>query len=189
MVYRKRNLEASILGLAAVAAASIGLASPSLAQQRAASRPSQGGFNALEIGKAGAWEIFTTGEGRSRSCFVRSKPTERLPKGLNRDPAYVYVTMRQGEAARQEFSVITGYGLKAGVEAILAVGAANFAGLGQNSNLWLKNPAEEGRFIAELRKASAFTVKGTSARGNETTDRYSLTGFGQALERAQKECS
>jgi hypothetical protein len=97
--------------------------------------------------------------------------------------------MRQGEANRQEFSVITGYGLKAGVEAVLAVGAANFAGLGQNSSLWLKNPAEEGRFIAELRKASAFTVKGTSARGNETTDRYSLTGFGQALERAQKECS
>ncbi|MGL5117093.1 MAG: invasion associated locus B family protein [Beijerinckiaceae bacterium] len=173
----------------AFAAAIAGLASPTAAQQRPAARNGQGNFNALEIGKAGAWEIFTTGEGRSRNCFVRSKPAERLPKGLNRDPAYVYVTMRQGDANRQEFSVITGYGIKPGAEAQLAVGAVSFAGLGQNSNLWLKNPAEEGRFIAELRKATAFTVKGTSARGNETTDRYSLTGFGQALERAQKECS
>ncbi len=163
-------------------------AAPASAQQRQAAR-GNGGGNALEIGKAGAWGIFTTGEGRAKSCFVMAQPAERLPKGLTRDPAHVFVTMRQGEAAKMEFSMLTGYPLKPGVDAQLTVGSVNFAGVGQNKTVWLKNPAEENRFIGEMRRGGTLQVKGTSVRGNDTTDRYPLTGFAQALERAQKECS
>jgi hypothetical protein len=158
------------------------------AQQRPAAR-NAGAGNAFEIGKAGAWGIFTSGEGRSKNCFIMAQPAERTPKGLTRDPAHIFISMRQGEAGKMEFSMITGYPLKAGTDAQLSLGATNFAGIGQNKTVWLKNPAEENRFIGELRKASTLSVKGTSLRGNDTTDRYTLTGFGQALERAQKECS
>ena len=163
-------------------------ASPAEAQQRQAARGSAGG-TAFEIGKAGAWGIFTSGEGRSKNCFVMAQPAERLPKGLTRDPAHVFVTMRQGEANKMEFSTLTGYPLKQGVDAQLSVGGAAFAGVSQNKTVWLKNPAEENRFIAELRKGGSLQIKGTSQRGNDTTDRYPLVGFAQALERAQKECS
>jgi invasion protein IalB len=155
------------------------------AQQRQGAR----GGNALEIARVGAWSVLTAGEGRSKTCFVMTQPAERLPRGLSRDPAHVYVSMRQGESTKQEFSVITGYPLKSGAEAQITVGAAAFSAVGQNSNIWLKNPAEEPRFIGELRRGGALTIKGTSQRGNDTTDRYPLTGFGAALERAQKECS
>jgi invasion protein IalB len=159
------------------------------AQQRQAARPGQAGGNAFEIARVGAWSVLTTGEGRSKTCFIMTQPAERLPKGLTRDPAHVYITMRQGEAAKQEFSVITGYPLKAGADAQISVGPVGFSAIGQNKNIWLKNPAEEPRFIGELRKGAALVIKGTSLRGNDTTDRYTLTGFGAALERAQKECS
>jgi invasion protein IalB len=164
------------------------VAAPALAQQRQASRGSQGG-NAFEVARVGSWSILTTGEGRSKTCFIMTQPSERLPKGLTRDPAHVYISMRQGEATKHEFSVITGYPLKQGAEAQIAVGNVNFAAVGQNKNVWLRNPAEEPRFIGELRRGSSLTIKGTSQRGNDTTDRYTLTGFGAALERAQKECS
>jgi invasion protein IalB len=163
-------------------------AQPLAAQQRQAARGAQGG-NAFEVARVGAWSILTTGEGRSKTCFIMTQPSERTPKGLTRDPAHVYISMRQGEATKHEFSVITGYPLKQGAEAQVAVGAVNFAAVGQNKNIWLRNPAEEPRFIGELRRGSSLTIKGTSQRGNETTDRYTLTGFGSALERAQKECS
>jgi hypothetical protein len=162
-------------------------ANDAAAQQRRPAARSAG--NAFEIGKAGAWGIFTSGEGRSKTCFIMSQPAERLPKGLSRDPANMFISMRQGEAAKQEFSMLTGYPLKPQSEAQISVGAASFSAVSQNTNIWLKNPAEEGRFIGELRKAPSMTVKGTSQKGNETTDRYPLTGFGQALERAQKECT
>ncbi|MGL4637346.1 MAG: invasion associated locus B family protein [Beijerinckiaceae bacterium] len=175
--------------LICVTALTMVLANPADAQQRQAARTSNSGGNAFEIGKAGAWGIFTAGEGRARTCFIMAQPAERLPKGLSRDPAHIYISMRQGEASKQEFAVITGYPVKQGADAQVAVGAVTFTGTGQNKNIWLKNPAEEGRFIGELRKGSSLTVKGTSQKGNDTTDRYLLTGFGQALERAQKECS
>jgi invasion protein IalB len=162
--------------------------STTIAQQRQAARTSQGG-NAFEVARVGSWSILTTGEGRSKTCFIMTQPSERLPKGLTRDPAHVYVSMRQGEATKYEFSVITGYPLKAGSDTQVAVGNVSFASIGQNKNIWLRNPAEEPRFIGELRKGSTLVIKGTSQRGNDTTDRYTLTGFGSALERAQKECS
>jgi Invasion associated locus B (IalB) protein len=155
-----------------------------LAQQR----PKAGG-NAFEIGKAGAWGIFTSGEGKSRNCFIMSAPADRAPKGLARDPATMFITLRQGEPNKPEFSMLTGYPLKQNTDALISIGGASFSAIGQAKSVWLKNAAEEGKLIGELRKGSGLTVKGTSQRGNETTDRYSLTGFGQALERAQKECS
>jgi invasion protein IalB len=160
------------------------------AQQRQAARA--GGNpagNSWELGKAGAWSILRTGEGRSKSCFIMTQPAERLPKGLTRDPAYMYVIMRQGEASKPEFQVLTGYPLKATSEAQISVGGQAFAASGSEKTLWLKNPAEEARFMGEMRRATTMTIKGTSVRGNDTTDRYSVTGFGQALERAQKECT
>ncbi len=156
------------------------------AQQRQAGRATG---NAFEIARVGAWSVLTTGEGRSKTCFIMTQPAERLPKGLSRDPAHIYVTMRQGEATKHEFSVIMGYPLKQGAEGQIAVGNVGFSAIGHNSSMWLKNPAEEPRFIGELRRGSSLTIKGTSQRGNDTTDRYTLTGFGAALERAQKECS
>jgi hypothetical protein len=175
-------------GTSLAIAAALLVAGTAMAQQRQQAPRGPAG-NALEVGKAGAWGIYSTGEGRAKTCFLQAQPAERLPRGLNRDPAYAFVSMRQGEAQRSEFAVITGYPLKGGAEAQATVGTLTFAMLGKDKSAWLRNPAEEARFVAELRKATSLTVKGTSARGNETTDRYSLTGFGQALERAQKECS
>jgi invasion protein IalB len=39
-----------------------------------------------------------------------------------------------------------------------------------------------------MSKGGTLTVTATSARGNKTTDRYSLNGFGQALEQARRDC-
>jgi invasion protein IalB len=58
----------------------------------------------------------------------------------------------------------------------------------QNDNAWLKNPAEEPRMIETMRKGSEVVVKGVSSRGTKTTDRYSLKGLGQALDRVGQEC-
>jgi invasion protein IalB len=180
-------IKASVIGFAA---ASVLLVGPVLAQQRSpAARPSGNASGVYEIGKAGAWSILRAGEGRAKQCIVAAQPAERTPRGLQRDPARVYIVMRQGEANKPEFSVITGYPVKQGADVAIAVGGANFPAVGQSSNVWLKNPAEEQRLIGELRKASTMSITGTSQRGNETIDRYPLTGFGQALERAQKECS
>ena len=58
----------------------------------------------------------------------------------------------------------------------------------QNDGAWIKNAAEEARMIEAMRKGADLTVKGTSGRGTQSTDQYSLKGLAQALDRAEQEC-
>ena len=40
-----------------------------------------------------------------------------------------------------------------------------------------------------MKRANDLVVKGASAKGNATSDRYSLKGFGDALDRVQKDAA
>ena len=68
------------------------------------------------------------------------------------------------------------------------MGSTNFALVTKGQNAWIKNQAEEPQAIATMSKGQTMVVSATSARGNKTSDRYSLAGFAQALDRAKKEC-
>ena len=58
----------------------------------------------------------------------------------------------------------------------------------QNDGAWIKNVAEEARLIDAMRKGADLTVKGTSTRGTQSTDTYSLKGLAQAMDRVAQEC-
>jgi invasion protein IalB len=60
--------------------------------------------------------------------------------------------------------------------------------LPKGGNLWVKNAAKESALITEMRKGAKLVIKAASLRGHQSIDTYSLTGFGQALDRLQKEC-
>jgi hypothetical protein len=143
---------------------------------------------AQALGTFGEWGAYLGGSGASKVCFVLSQPKERLPKGLNRDPAYIFISFRPSQGIKNEIAFNMGYDLKPATEANATIGANNFGLIAKDKNAFLKNAAEEGQFVDTARRASSLTVKGKSLRGNETTDRYALSGFGQALERAVKEC-
>jgi invasion protein IalB len=42
--------------------------------------------------------------------------------------------------------------------------------------------------IDAMRKGTDLTIKGASGRAMQSTDRYSLKGLAQALDRAEQEC-
>jgi len=58
----------------------------------------------------------------------------------------------------------------------------------QNDGAWVKNPAEEARMVDAMRKGSDLVVSGESGKGTKSTDRYTLRGLGQALDRVAQEC-
>jgi hypothetical protein len=170
--------------LAAVAALAFSVA-PELAQAQAGvSQPAL-------LGQFGDWGAYSGNSNGRKVCFALAKPVsgETTPPNRPRDPAYMFISSRPGENVRNEVSVIIGYGFKPNVEAILEVGSAKFAMYTQNDGAWVKNAAEEPRVIDAMRKASDAVVRGTSGRGTQSIDRYSLKGLGQALDRAGQECS
>jgi invasion protein IalB len=140
------------------------------------------------VGQFGDWGVYVNEAQKNKVCFALSQPRERLPTTLQRGPGYIFISTRPGENVRNEFSVLVGYPLQEETDPTVQIGDQTFALYARQSGAWIRNVAEESRLIDAMRKGASLEMKSTSARGNATTDRYSLTGVSQALDRVAQEC-
>ena len=149
-----------------------------------------GGAEPTLIGQFGTWGAYAAAPNGKKVCFALAKPSSSKtnPPNRPRDPAYAFVSTRPAEKVNNEVSVMIGYALKPGSESTVEVGGASFAMYTQGDGLWIKNAAEEERMVEAMRKSADFVVKGTSAKGTETTDTFSLKGLAQALDKIAQDC-
>jgi len=142
------------------------------------------------IGQYGTWGAYTATPNGKKVCFALAKPSSSKtnPPNRPRDPSYAFISTRPAEKVTNEVSIMIGYGVKPGSEGSVEVGGARFAMYSQGDGLWIKNAAEEDRLVDALRKGADAVVKGTSARGTETTDVFPLKGLSQALDKLAQEC-
>jgi hypothetical protein len=164
----------------------------------------------------GDWNVFVGEVGKGRICYTLAQPKSREPASLTRDAGYAFISDRPSEGVRNEISFIMGFDVSGGDTAesktdakpgeksasksdaktktaaaaapVALVDQASFEMLPKGGNLWVKNAAKESALIAEMRKGAKLVIKAASLRGHQSIDSYSLTGFGQAMERLQKEC-
>jgi invasion protein IalB len=165
----------------ALLAAAMMIATPVAAQ-------APGGGSPSLVGQFGDWGVYVNDSQKNKVCFALSQPRERLPANLNRDPGYIFISTRPADNVRNEFSVLVGFPLKEDVDPAVQVGTDTFALYARQSGAWIRNVAEEARLIESMRKGRDLEMKSTSARGNANTDRYSLSGISQALDRVAQEC-
>jgi hypothetical protein len=149
-----------------------------------------GGAEPSLIGQYGTWGAYTAMPNGRKVCFALAKPSSSKtnPPNRPRDPAYAFVSTRPAEKVVNEVSIMIGYALKPGSESSLEVGGSAYAMYTQGDGLWIKNAAEEEQMVSAMRKSAEVTVKGTSAKGTETTDVFSLKGLAQALDRLAQDC-
>jgi hypothetical protein len=169
--------------------AAAGAAKPAAPAQKpaAAAAPGPiGGGAAVET--VGDWTVYTAQRGRSKICYALTEPKARLPRSLDRDKAYLFVTVSPSENVRNEIALVMGFSTSETAPAQANVGTTQYLLVTKDKNAWLKNPAEENKAIATMAKGQSLVVNVQSRRGNKLTDRYSLNGFGPALDRARKEC-
>jgi hypothetical protein len=186
----------------------LAIAAPAFAQQDAAAAPgtkkvaqagrkpapkpapanAPGGGQATLVATFSDWSAYTAQTGKAKICYALAQPKNRLPANLKDTPAYLFVSFRPAENVKNEVAAVLGFPTKDGGPSELAIAQTKYDLVTKGANAWVKNPAEEPQAIATMSKGSALTVSATSARGNKTTDRYSLAGFAQALDRARKEC-
>jgi hypothetical protein len=152
--------------------------------------PAGGDSQPTLLGKYGEWGAYTAAPGGAKTCFVIAAPTtsQTNPPNRPRDPAHFFISTRPSEKVKDEVSVIMGYTLKPSSDVTVAVSPASFTLYSQNDGAWIKNAADEARLVDALRKGSDAVVKGTSAKGTQTTDTFPLKGLAQALDRVGQEC-
>jgi hypothetical protein len=152
--------------------------------------PAPGGAQPTLLGQYGDWGAYLANAGGRTICYALAKPTSQAtqPSNRPRDPAYVFIATRPAENVRNEVSVVIGYPFKAGYEASVDIGSNKYAMYTQGDGAWVKNPAEEARMVDSMRKGGDLVVTGESGKGTKSTDRYTLKGLSQALDRVTAEC-
>ena len=155
-----------------------------------AAAPTIGGAQPSLLGQYGDWGAYTATPSGKKVCFALAKPTKSAtnPPNRPRDPVYMFVATRPAEKVKDEVSLVIGYGFKPSADASLDVAGTQFAMYTQHDGAWIKNAADEQRLIDALRRGTDAVIKGTSARGTQSTDTYSLKGLAQALDKVGQEC-
>jgi invasion protein IalB len=164
------------LASACLAACMILAAAPAFAQQ------------AKLLQKYDDWQVFLHEAGNEKVCFAASAPKEMEPKAAKRGPVYFYLTTWQKDGVRNEVSVKVGYALKPDSNPTVAIGSDEFQLYPKDDKAFMRDPAEERKLLDAMRKAQAMTIKGTSARGTNTIDSYSLKGLASALKQLETAC-
>ncbi len=149
-----------------------------------------GGVQPKLLGQYGDWGAYTASPGGKKICFALAKPasSETTPPNRPRNPSYMFIATRPADKVTNEVSIIIGYPFKPGTDATADVGSTDYALYTQQDGAWIKNAAEEARMVDAMRSGQTAVVKGTSAKGTQSTDTFSLKGLAQALDRTGQEC-
>lgn len=152
--------------------------------------PSVGGAQPTLLGQFADWGAYTASPGGRKVCFALARPSssQTNPAGRPRDPAHIFISTRPADQVKDEVSLIIGYTFKDKSNATVEVGPAKFNLYTEKDGAWISNAPDEARLIDAMRRGSELVVKGTSARGTQTTDNFSLKGIAQALDRVAQEC-
>ncbi|MFG1229106.1 invasion associated locus B family protein [Xanthobacter autotrophicus DSM 597] len=158
-----------------------------LACAAAAPAAAQGQPQSKAVAQFGDWSVYVS-TSSPKVCYAISQPKTRAPEGLKRDPAYFFISTRPGENVKNEVTVTVGFPLKEGSDATLTVGNATLQLYTKDEGAWVRNVADESKLVDAMKRGKDLTVASTSLRGNVTTDKYSLVGLAQALDRVAQEC-
>jgi hypothetical protein len=140
------------------------------------------------LGEFNDWAAYTYKSDSGPVCYAVSQPTDWEPKNVNRGPIFFLVTHRPSERVRNEVNTIIGYPFKENSTATVTIGDSTFELFTSGDGAWADS-ADRDRAIVEAMKAgSSMRLKGTSWRGTETTDRYSLSGVTAAMDKIDAEC-
>jgi len=150
--------------------------------------PTSGGVKSEHLGDAQGWSAFAETDKNAKACYLVGRPVKSEPDNLKRGDVYVYVTHRPAEKTFNVVSFAAGYPYKDGSDAELAVDTRKFALFTSKESAWSRDAATDKAVVDAMAKAKLAVLKGTSARGTNTTDTYSLDGFAPMLAQIDKAC-
>lgn len=167
-----------VLGLAV--AALLGLAPAAQAQQAAAT----------ELGTFNAWSAWTATDASGKICYISAAPQASQPAGAKRDPIHFMIIHRKGMGTKNEVQTIIGYPYNAtDAKASAAIDGKVYPMVVEGSAGWLASTGDETGFVTAFKAGSNLVVKGTSQRGTNTSDTYSLSGATAAMKAIDAACA
>ncbi len=135
------------------------------------------------------WTSFSYVEKGKKACYAAAKPADSEPKAVKRSEIFFLVTLRPAEKVVDEVSMVAGYPFKDGSEVVVEVDGKKFDLFTDTETAWARAAQTDKAIVQAMTKGNDLVVRGTSARGTKTVDRYSLQGFKAAHEAILKACA
>lgn len=136
----------------------------------------------------GVWGAFTLKEGKGLACYLAGQPNKSTPVGVNRGPIWLLVTHRPYKKIKNEIGVYIGYPLKTNSSVRIHIDREKFKLYTVKDTAWIDDAEMEAKLVGAMRKGRKMIVRGTSKRGTNTTDTYSLKGFTRAHMAINRAC-
>ena len=141
-----------------------------------------------DLGKFGDWAAYTYKTQNGKVCYISSQPKVQTPKNAKRDPAFLLITHRPSQSVRNEVSTIIGYPFKKDTSVQVTVDSKGYELFTNGDGAWAETSAKDKDIVTAMKRGTKLTVKGTSWRGTDTLDSYSLTGLKAALAKIDENC-
>ena len=142
----------------------------------------------LKMGESRDWEAYRTDVGDKRTCFATSIPKSSKGDYKERGTVRIYVTHGPAQNITNEVSVKAGYNYKQQSIVKFNVDGKNFNMFTYEDGAWAETPELEAKIVSAMKAGNKLLVSGTSSRGTDTEDTYSLFGFTAALKLIDKAC-
>lgn len=164
----------------------------------AANAQAPAGVQPTPLGEFKDWTAYTAPVKGGKVCYALAtpqKPSERrsrrrrsqaaaVPEG-----AYFFISNRPQEGVLNEVSVMPGFALKKDSEVELTVDGATFRLFTRGEGAFMSNNEDQSALVEAMRAGRRnMSVEATPTRGRTSTQSYSLSGLGAALDKINAEC-
>lgn len=140
------------------------------------------------LGSFRDWSAMAFGSKKDPTCMAFSQPVKSDGEYSKRGEVFVFVTHRPADGKRQQVSIETGYSYKGQSPASITIDGVTFALRTEGSTAWLEQEAHNPDLVKAMKAGRTMRVQGTSSRGTETRDQYSLLGFSAAIRAIDRAC-
>ncbi|CAK0756620.1 hypothetical protein WCLP8_2770005 [uncultured Gammaproteobacteria bacterium] len=143
---------------------------------------------AQSLGSFKDWSAYTFVENGNKVCYMSSEPKKKEPGTAKRGKIFFLITHRPAEKSLDVVSVVAGYAYKKGSAATVTIDKKAFSLFVDRETAWAKDDKTDTLIVTAMRSGTQLVVKGTSLRGTNTTDTYSLSGTDAAYKAINDAC-
>ena len=141
------------------------------------------------LGEYGDWVAYYYRDSSGAVCYMASTPKKDEGKYSRRGDIYAVITHRPNEKSFDVLNINAGYTYKPDSKVTIKIGAKTFDRLFTSGDkAWAVSEKVDKEIVDAMKRGSRMVVHGTSSRGTQTKDTYSLSGFSSAYRAISNKC-
>lgn len=141
------------------------------------------------LGEYDDWAAYYYQDASGLTCYMASTPKKDEGKYTKRGDIYTVITHRPADKSYDVVNINAGYTYKPESNVVIKIGNDTFDKLFVSGDkAWATSDKTDEEIVAAMKRGTRMIVHGTSSKGTQTKDTYSLAGFSQAYKAISNKC-